>query len=331
MIGEFIRSKLKSALLFSVYLGVFCLVAVLFGMPFDALIYAIALCLFFAAVFMIYSYARFRQRLAVLQDIKAKIQFGPEELPQPANAIEEEYQEIIKSLYRTTSAAVSAKDKAMSDMIEYYTLWAHQIKTPIAAIDLLLQSEPAGVYKDQFSMELFKVEQYVEMVLQYLRLGADSTDFRFEQQDLDKIIREVVKKHATIFIKKKISLDYQGVDAKTISDEKWLSFVLEQVLSNALKYTPSGKISIYMDEVLPCTLVVEDTGIGIQEEDLPRVFDKGYTGYNGRKDKKSTGIGLYLCSMIMNKLGHRLTIESQEGKGTKVKLGLGTYKTVRFE
>ena len=321
MIGEFIRSKLKSALLFSVYLGVFCLVAFLFGMPFDALIYAIALCLFFAAVFMIYSYARFRQRLAVLQDIKAKIQFGPEELPQPANAIEEEYQEIIKSLYRTTSAAVSAKDKAMSDMIE----------TPIAAIDLLLQSEPAGVYKDQFSMELFKVEQYVEMVLQYLRLGADSTDFRFEQQDLDKIIREVVKKHATIFIKKKISLDYQGVDAKTISDEKWLSFVLEQVLSNALKYTPSGKISIYMDEVLPCTLVVEDTGIGIQEEDLPRVFDKGYTGYNGRKDKKSTGIGLYLCSMIMNKLGHTLTIESQEGKGTKVKLGLGTYKTVRFE
>ena len=334
MIGEFIRSKLKSALLFSVYLGVFCLVAFLFGMPFDALIYAIVLCLFFAAVFIIYSYARFRQRLAVLQDIKAKIQFGPEELPQPANAIEEEYQEIIKSLYRTTSAAVSAKDKAMSDMIEYYTLWAHQIKTPIAAIDLLLQSEPAGVYKDQFSMELFKVEQYVEMVLAYLRTSDMPSDFVFAQydlDDLDKIIREVVKKHATIFIKKKISLDYQGVDAKTISDEKWLSFVLEQVLSNALKYTPSGKISIYMDEVLPCTLVVEDTGIGIQEEDLPRVFDKGYTGYNGRKDKKSTGIGLYLCSMIMNKLGHTLTIESQEGKGTKVKLGLGTYKTVRFE
>lgn len=331
MIGKFIYSKMKSALLFLVYLGVFCLVAFLFGMPLDALIYAIALCLFFAALFMIYSYARFRQRLVVLQDIKAKIQFGPEELPIPANAIEAEYQEIIKLLYQTTSAAVSGKDKAASDMIEYYTMWAHQIKTPIAAMDLLLQSAPSGVYKDQLSMELFKVEQYVEMVLQYLRLDSDSTDFRFEQQDLDKIIREVVKKHATMFIKKKISLDYQGVDAKTISDEKWLSFVLEQVLSNALKYTPSGKISIYMDKVLPCTLVVEDTGIGIQEEDLPRVFDKGYTGYNGRKDKKSTGIGLYLCSMIMNKLGHTLTIESQEGKGTKVKLGLGTYKTVRFE
>ncbi|WP_306770895.1 HAMP domain-containing sensor histidine kinase [Emergencia sp. 1XD21-10] len=219
----------------------------------------------------------------------------------------------------------------MSDMIEYYTLWAHQIKTPIAAMDLLLQSEMPGVCRDQLVMELFKVEQYVEMVLQYLRLGADSTDFRIERQEIDKIIREVVKKYSTIFIKKKISLDYQGVDAKTISDEKWLSFVLEQVLSNALKYTPSGKISIYMDKVLPCTLVIEDTGIGIQEEDLPRIFDKGYTGYTGRKDKKSTGIGLYLCRMIMNKLGHTMTIESQVGKGTKVKLGLGTYENVRFE
>ena len=331
MIGKYIRSKCKTALLFLVYLGRFCLVAFLFGMPFDALIYAIALCLFFALVFMIYSYARFRQRQEVLQDIRARIQFGPEQLPMPANAIEEEYLKIIKSLYATTSAAVSERDKAMSDMIEYYTLWAHQIKTPIAAMDLLLQSEMPGVCRDQLVMELFKVEQYVEMVLQYLRLGADSTDFRIERQEIDKIIREVVKKYSTIFIKKKISLDYQGVDAKTISDEKWLSFVLEQVLSNALKYTPSGKISIYMDKVLPCTLVIEDTGIGIQEEDLPRIFDKGYTGYTGRKDKKSTGIGLYLCRMIMNKLGHTMTIESQVGKGTKVKLGLGTYENVRFE
>ena len=139
----------------------------------------------------------------------------------PANAIEEEYLKIIKSLYATTSAAVSERDKAMSDMIEYYTLWAHQIKTPIAAMDLLLQSEMPGVCRDQLVMELFKVEQYVEMVLQYFWLGADSTDFRIERQDLDRIIREVVKKYSTIFIKKKISLDYQGVDAKKIGRASW--------------------------------------------------------------------------------------------------------------
>ncbi len=330
MIGRFIRSKIKSALLFALYLGVFCLVAYLYRMPLDVLLYASLLCLFFAGVFMIYSYCRFRQRQMVLADLRARIQFGPEKLPAPANAIEEEYQKIIQSLYQTTSAAVSEKDQSMSDMIEYYTLWAHQIKTPIAAMALLLQSMPTGKEKDALSMELFKIEQYVEMVLSYLRLGADSTDFRIGEQDLDRIVKDVVKKYSTMFIKKKISLEYAPLETKTISDEKWLSFVIEQVLSNALKYTPEGKISIYMDKAQPRTLVIADTGIGIWAEDLPRVFEKGYTGYNGRTDKKSTGIGLYLCRLIMNRLGHTMTIESEAGKGTKVKLGLD-YENVRFE
>ena len=133
-----------------------------------------------------------------------------------------------------------------------------------------------------------------------------------------------------MFIKKKISLDFTETRAYAITDEKWLGFVIEQILSNALKYTASGKISIYMDPVLADTLVIADTGIGIQAEDLPRVFDKGYTGYNGRTGKKSTGIGLYLCKQIMSKLGHTLTIQSEVGKGTTVKLGLA-YKSVRFE
>ena len=216
-------------------------------------------------------------------------------------------------------------------MIDYYTLWAHQIKTPIAAMRLLLQSENSCQSKDELTMELFKIEQYVEMVLQYLRLGSDSTDFVIRKQPLDDIVREAVKKYSTTFIKKKISLEYRQTDAVVISDEKWLSFVIEQILSNALKYTYSGKISIYLDENLPNTLVIEDTGIGIQSEDLPRVFDKGYTGYNGRKDKKSTGIGLYLCRQVMNKLGHTMSIESEVGKGTKVKLGLNYHEMSVYE
>lgn len=330
MVRKYMKSKVKSALLFLIYIGIFCLVAYLYRMPIDALIYAVCLSLFFGIVFMTYSYFRFSQKQAALRDLKARIQFGPEELPQPANAIEEEYQQIITSLYDITARAATGKDNAMSDMMEYYTMWVHQIKTPIAAMRLLLQSEEKSPYKDEMQMELFKVEQYVEMVLQYLRLGSESTDFVIEKQDLDRIIREAVKKYSTTFIKKKISLDYAPVETAVISDEKWLSFVIEQILSNALKYTHAGKISIYMDRELPATLVIEDTGIGIQAEDLPRVFDKGYTGYNGRKDKKSTGIGLYLCRWVMAKLGHTLSIESEVGKGTKVKLGLA-YKSVRFE
>lgn len=330
MLKKYIKSKQKYVLLFILYLGIFCLVAYLYGMPVDACVYVLVLCLFFASVFMLYSYLRYRQRMGELRDIRMKIQFGPEKLPPANDGIEEEYQKMINLLYQKTTDAVSKKDRAMTEMIDYYTLWAHQIKTPIAAMALLLQSEKNCESRDEMQMELFKIEQYVEMVLQYLRLGSDSTDFVIQKQELDKIIREAVKKYSTTFIKKKLTLDYTPAACQIISDEKWLSFVIEQILSNALKYTHDGKISIYMDPILEQTLVIEDTGIGIQEEDLPRVFDRGYTGYNGRRDKKSTGIGLYLCRQIMNKLGHTLTIESEVGKGTKVKLGL-SYKSVRFE
>ena len=330
MLGKYIKSKYKYIFLFILYLGVFCLIAYLYGMPVDACFYALILCIFFASAFMAYSYLRYRQKTEELRDIRMRIEFGPEKLPRPVNGIEEEYQAMIGLLYQKTADAVSKKDRAMTEMIDYYTLWAHQIKTPIAAMGLLLQSEKTCTARDELQMELFKIEQYVEMVLQYLRLGSDSTDFVIKKQELDKIIREAVKKYSTTFIKKKLALDYTPTEVRIISDEKWLGFVIEQVLSNALKYTYDGRISIYMDPVLEQTLVIEDTGIGIQEEDLPRVFDKGYTGYNGRRDKKSTGIGLYLCRQIMNKLGHTLTIESAVGRGTKVKLGL-SYKSVRFE
>lgn len=331
MIGKYIRSKYKSVLLFALFLGVFCLVSYLYRIPADALIYACVLCLFFAVVFMIYSYCRYRQKAGMLEDIRARVEFGPEELPRAANDIEAEYQAIIRYLYTKTAAAVSMRDKDMTDMLEYYTMWVHQIKTPIAAMGLLLQSEQNCPSRDAMQLELFKIEQYVEMVLQYLRLGEDSSDFLLGKVQVDKVVREAVKKYSTMFIKRRISLRYEGVEAVAMSDEKWLSFVVEQLLSNALKYTPpEGTISIYMDPALENTLVIEDTGIGIQAEDLPRVFDKGYTGYNGRNDKKSTGIGLYLCRQIVGRLGHGLTISSEVGKGTKVKLGLA-YKSVRYE
>jgi len=117
------------------------------------------------------------------------------------------------------------------------------------------------------------------------------------------------------------------LNCQVLTDEKWLVFVIEQLLSNALKHTPQGKISIYMDKNKSKTLVIQDTGIGIQPEDLPRVFEKGFTGYNGRTDKKSTGIGLYLCKRILTKLSNTITIESEVGKGTVVKIGLDTIKT----
>ena len=193
---------------------------------------------------------------------------------------------------------------------------------------LLLQSFEEGEIEEEaelirpMKMELFKTEQYVEMVLSYLRMGDMSSDLSLQWYSIDDIVRQAVRKYSQLFILKKIHLSYQKCEGMVLTDEKWFLLVLEQLLSNALKYTGQGTISIYMEQGPEEVLVIEDTGIGIQAEDLPRIFEKGFTGYNGRKDKKSTGIGLYLCKSICDKLNHGLTAESEVGRGTKIRLYL---------
>ena len=168
--------------------------------------------------------------------------------------------------------------------------------------------------------ELQRIEQYVEMVLTYLRLDAGSTDYVIKEYSLDDIVRQAVRKYAAQFIRKKIRLVYEPLNVTVLTDEKWLLFVVEQLLSNALKYTRSGSVSITLEQ--PKTLCITDTGIGIAPEDVPRIFEKGYTGYNGRQDKRSSGIGLYLCRRICHNLHHGISIRSAVGKGTAVLLEL---------
>lgn len=184
---------------------------------------------------------------------------------------------------------------------------------------LLDDNKPQGY--DELSGELFRIEQYVEMVLGYLRVGGGS-DYVIKRYSLDDIIKNAVKKYSRIFIRKKLSLVYNGCDRIVLTDEKWLSFAIEQILSNSLKYTHRGTITVSYEND---RLSISDTGIGIAPEDIPRVFDKGYTGYNGRSDKKSTGIGLYLCKKILNRLGHTITITSEIGAGTVVTIEFTEY------
>ena len=207
----------------------------------------------------------------------------------------------------------------------YYSMWAHQIKTPIAAMKVLAQAasdtEDARTYEllQDMQTELFKTEQYVEMVLTYVRMEDMSGDLMLKEYALDNLIKQALKKYSRMFAMQKLALHYEALRVTVTTDEKWLVFVLEQILSNALKYTVEGSISIYMEDDW---LVIEDTGIGICSEDLPRIFEKGFTGYNGRSDKKSTGIGLYLCKQIIEKLRCQIRVESKLGKGTRVLLYL---------
>ena len=266
-------------------------------------------------------YRKYIRKKEILQQILSNSFLEEKMFPEPLDETERLYQEIVKNFNSLRMKAEGGKRRFYEELTDYYTMWVHQIKTPISALRLLLQ-ENKEENKAALS-ELFKIEQYVEMVIGYLRTEDISADMSFQEYDLDGLIKEQIHKYARIFVGKKLTLHYEGVEEHVLTDGKWLGFVIGQIFSNALKYTKQGGISIYMSPDRAHTLVIEDTGIGIRPEDLPRVFEKGFTGHNGREDNRSTGIGLYLCVKIMKKLNHEITIESTPGKGTKVYLFLG--------
>ena len=291
----------------------------LYQLPFEALAYQLAVCvmvLLGCLVIDVYKSYRKYQCFSFLKKLPSELM---REMPEARTLEDVQYQEIIERLMAESKAQEEKMSYSYQNMMDYYTTWVHQIKTPIASMKLHLQNEDTELSR-RLSEELFRIEQYVEMVLMYLRLDAESSDYVFREYELDNIVRQSVRKYAGQFIRRKLSLNYQPLQTKVLTDEKWLAFVLEQILSNAIKYTSQGSISIEMEtEHILC---IKDTGMGIAPENLPRIFEKGYTGYNGRTDKSASGIGLYLCKRICEQLGHHIFVESVVGEGTSVKIDL---------
>lgn len=308
----------------------------LYQLPIEPMVYVTVFWLITGICACLNGFYRYRKKVEQLELIAAAPDINLSQMDSPVGQDERFQQEIMQQLNQMRIDVENASQKASEDMTDYYTMWAHQIKTPIFALRLLLQ-ESTEENKEKLS-ELFKIEQYVEMVLGYLRTEDMSSDLKLSRCSLDRIIRDQIHKYAGIFVSKKLTLTYESISQDVLTDEKWLGFVIGQILSNALKYTRTGGIRIYLEKKLSLdtddvsisignddcnkvenfTLVIEDTGIGIRAEDIPRIFEKGYTGVNGRDDNRATGIGLYLSNKIMRKLGHRLYITSTEGKGTKV-------------
>lgn len=316
----YLKQRKRGTLFFVLCTAIFCGTFFLYGLPVQAVIYPAIICAVLGAGFVFWDICEVKLKHKKLKKISGQQPGLMEKLPEIRTLDDEDYQNVISGLCQGYQRLQTELSVRYQDMVDYYTIWVHQIKTPIASMRLTLQNEDSALSR-QLSEDLQRIEQYVEMVLAFLRLGSSSRDYVFREQDLDPIIKDAAKKFAGQFIRKKIRLCYEPLQVKVLTDEKWLSFVVEQILSNALKYTNSGSITVEMET--PMTLCIRDTGIGIAPEDHPRVFEKSYTGYNGRRDKKASGIGLYLCKQICSNLGHKISIQSSLDSGTAVRIYLG--------
>lgn len=315
-LGSYVRERLGVLLLLVLCAAIFAAVLYLYDLPVEAVGYAGALCLAALAVWTAVDFVRWNRRIGALENMLGRAALLMDTLPERGGRQEDLYQSLLRELDEGRRQLVSAADARQREMVDYYTMWVHQIKTPIAAMGLLLEDQERD---RELRVELFRIEQYVELALSYLRLGGSSTDYLIREYPLEGILRQAARKYAPLFIHGKVSLDLRETDLRVLTDEKWLQLVVEQVLSNAVKYAPGGRITIFTQGE---RLVIEDNGMGIAPEDLPRIFEKGFTGCNGRLDKRSTGIGLYLCRQICRRLGHTITAASEPGRGTRITIGL---------
>lgn len=310
-IYKFLKLKVHSLIIFLIYV-MFLLASTLFGLNTNYIIYIVLVSLFMFVVNIIISYVKYRK---IIQDIDDWSM--DKTLREPYIIAETQFAKKMLNLQKENERMENAFDIKMRDFKDYITIWTHQIKTPLFSLSLILNDHPVDSHAAQG--EVFEIEEYIESLLSYMRLESLSTDFVFEEAFLDELINSSIKKYAKVFIKKKNQVKFTPTKLKITTDIKWFGLILDQILSNANKYTDQGLIEIYIEGT---KLIIKDTGIGIRKEDLPRVFDKSYTGYNGRIYKKSTGIGLNLVKTTADNLSIDVFIESEVDVGTKVILNL---------
>ena len=307
-IKYYIRSRLPFYLMV-IFNGILLLLfAFLFDEVADVLYYALTILTFVTIIMLAWDLLRSYQSY--------KLAYLYEEIT-PLSPLEFYLAQTLENARENQKNQTEEGCKRYTDLMDYYTLWVHQIKTPIAACQLLVQDVTDRNIRSLLEQEIFKIDAYTHLVLQYLRLENFHDDLQLKQVSLEHLVKEVVRKHSLFFIQKGLTINLADLDVKVISDEKWLLVIIEQVLSNSLKYTKSGGIEIYFKDN---TLYLKDSGIGIKDSDILRVFERGFSGYNGRLTQQSSGLGLYLSKKIADQLGHDISISSQVGQGTTVSI-----------
>ena len=309
---QFFLAYLHSRIRLLVFIFLISCLALAFHILFTNLgsyfLYFFLLCSFLTLLFFIWDI------LAEAEVYRREMLYSEREPKSPLEcALAEKLDEREAELYQKKSEAESK----LTDLLDYYTLWVHQIKTPIAATRLLVAEVSERELKRQLEQEIFKIDSYTNLVLQYLRLESFHDDLVLKKENIEDLVKEVIRKYAIFFIQKGLSINMHDLDRSIVTDKKWLLVVIEQILSNSLKYTNEGGIEIYMDGQDLC---IKDTGIGIKNSDVLRVFERGFSGYNGRMTQQSSGLGLYLTQKISQELGHQIRIESELGQGTTVRI-----------
>ena len=306
-------------LLFAAELVLIVLVSSLYQVEREAVLYTCGLCLLLQLGAAALHLNRQLRSHAQRQQLRSTVAWDCDRLPQPCTLIQQDDREMIENLAAQVRELTDQLQNQRRESLDYYTTWVHQVKTPIAALHMLLEEEDTEEHR-AMAVELFRIEQYVTLALSFIRLDSETNDLSLQSCPLDPIIREAIHKYAPLMVRKRLRLQYEPTTVCVLTDEKWLSFILEQLLSNAVKYTNRGGITISVTG--DKQLTIADTGIGIAPEDLPQIFQKGFTGYNGRADKKATGLGLYLCKRSADLLGVRVSAQSVVGEGSAFTLDL---------
>ncbi len=320
IVRAYIAARWRIIAAFASFIAIFALLYSLYRLPMEPIFYSSALVAFFGLMYALQDFRAFWHKHEKLDAQRKGMDAGLAPLPPPKDRIERDYQEILSALDKRRALLISETDAQKQNWQDIITLWAHQIKTPLSALRLLADMEREDTLP-ALRQEIFRIEQYVEMLLSYLRLLSINEDLHLRHYSIERLVKQAVKKLSPVFIHRQIDLRLGDLSGEVITDEKWLEIVLEQVLTNALKYTREGSVSIFAADGR--RLVIEDTGIGIYPEDIPRIFERGYTGINGRIDKKASGLGLYLSKSILDTLRHGISVQSQPGKGTRVVIDLG--------
>ena len=316
LLYEYLKMKKTSIIgILGVYAVLFVFVY-LYRIPIEVILYPFILTIVFVLIVSLFDYIKYKEKVNKIIQICNDISSCYSVKINDKNIFDEYYLDIINELLKENRKQVSQIQKKVSDINDYFSIWVHQIKTPIASMKLKIDNEQIDLL--QLASDLNRIDHYVDLVLSFLKFDEEKIDLYFRKTDVDRIMRESLKKFSNDFIIKKIRLDYKLSKREVLTDEKWLSFVFDQLLSNALKYTDKGTISIYYDE--DSCLCIKDSGIGIALADMERLFEKGFTGYNGRQYKKASGIGLYMCKRMCDKLNIGISIESVVNEYTLVKL-----------